>query len=156
MKRTSLLLMMMTLVLLPATGAESYSVDELSFLTGHWTGKMFRGVYTARYTAPGGGVLLSYSELQREGETASFEFERFHVKDGKLIFTPYADGRPGTSLFLTTLDKVERKATFENPDKDFPTRIVYHRIADGRLVITLSDPHNDSDRELVFDLKGTD
>lgn len=145
-----------TLIACAAPLPAAPSVDDLAFLTGRWQGPMFRGTYVARYTAPGGGLLLSFSELKREGETASYEFERFESDGTTVVFTPYAAGKAGTPLRLVDLDADARRAVFENPDKDFPTRIVYHRVADDRLLITLSDPHGTSDRELVYDLKRVD
>ena len=49
-------------------------------------------------------------------------------------------------------DGVAQQAVFENPAKDWPTRIVYHRAGPDRLVITLSDPHGTSDKVETFDL----
>ncbi len=45
-----------------------------------------------------------------------------------------------------------RQAVFENPAKDYPTRIVYHRAADDRLVITLSDPFGGTTQTERFEL----
>ena len=60
---------------------------------------------------------------------------------------------PGGSccLPITSLDAKAKKAVFENPKKDYPTRITYHRVAD-ELTITLDDPHGKSDKSEVFKL----
>jgi hypothetical protein len=81
------------------------------------------------------------------------EFEVFEVQDGKVRFLAFPRGKPATPMTLTLCDARAKKAVFENPDKDFTTRIVYHRVAADRLVITLSDPHHNSDKVEVFDLK---
>ncbi len=142
-------MLLMMFIAVPALGGDA-TVDKLSFLTGAWQGEMFGGTFTARYTAPGGDILLSYSELTRDGKLGSYEFEKFSMIDGKLTFSAYAGGKPMTPLTMTELS--DKRVVFENPDKDFPTRIAYE-VRENRLVVTLSDPHGDSDKEMIFDLE---
>jgi hypothetical protein len=98
-------------------------------------------------------VVLSYSELKKEGKVAFHEFEKFELQEGALVFSPFPGGRPATQLPAASVDARAKKAVFENPKKDWPTRIEYHRKADDQLVITLSDPHNEGGKTEVFDLK---
>ena len=44
-------------------------------------------------------------------------------------------------------------AVFENPKNDFPTKLRYERVSKDELVVTLTDPHNKSDKKQVFKLK---
>ena len=55
--------------------------------------------------------------------------------------------RPGFALKSRARDQ----AVFENPKKDFPARITFHRTAPDRLLITLSEIAGEKRR--VFDLK---
>lgn len=129
------------------------NVQDLGFLTGTWSGPMWGGEFSAHYSSGESGMLLSYSELTRDGKAAFYEFERFDMQGERLTFTPYPGGKRSVPFALVALDKPARKAAFENPQKDFPTRIVFHRVTDDRLVIELSDPHNTPDKKEVFDLK---
>ena len=95
-------------------------------------------------------MVLSFSELDKDGSIGHFEFEKFAVADGKVVLQPYPGGRPATALTLTALDG--KKAVFENPKKDYPTRITYE-VVKNHLLITLSDPHGNSDKSETFDLK---
>ena len=126
-------------------------VQKLAFLAGTWRGDMYGGKFEAYYATPEGGKVLSYSELRQEGKVAFHEFERFDESRGKLTFFPYPGGKPATPLPLARLEK--NRAVFENPDKDFPTRIEYHRKEKNLLVITLSDPHGGSDKVQTYKLK---
>jgi hypothetical protein len=150
MKRTPLLLAL----LLSVSFAEKDSpakIDSLAFLSGKWSGPMWGGQFTATYTAPAGGKLLSFSELVKGGKAAFYEFEVFEATEAGLVFTPYPGGRKKETFKLAAGDAT--KAVFENPDKDFPTRIEYHRVEKDRLVITLSDPHGKSGKTETFDLR---
>lgn len=129
----------------------SAQTDKLGFLAGTWQGDVWGGRFEAYYTTPEGGKVLSYNELVKDGKVVFHEFERFDESRGKLTFFPYPRGKPATPLTIARLE--ENRAVFENPKKDFPTRVDYHRKAVDRLVITLSDPHGPSDKVEVFDLK---
>ena len=127
---------------------DAAKIESLAWLSGRWSGAMWGGEFTATYTAPAGGKLLSFSELRKEGKTAFYEFEVFDATADGLVFTPYPAGKRKESFKLTSAEA--NKAVFENPAKDFPTRIEYHRKEKDRLVITLS---GGGDKTETFDLK---
>ena len=142
-----------------ARAAVEKKLASMKWLAGEWSGPMWGGEFTTYYSTPEGGKILSTSELKKDGHLAFHEFERFDVRPtnaggATIMLTPYPKGTPAMIFTLTELDEKARKAVFENPKKDFPTRIVYHRAADDRLVITLSDPFAKSGPDEVFDLKG--
>lgn len=133
--------------------AEGRDARDLSWLAGEWQGDMWGGRFSAHYSTPDGGRILSYSWLTKEGRVAYYEFEVFDMHRPKTRLQPYPGGKPAVGFDLQSHDAGQRKAVFENPEKDFPTRIVYHRVADDRLQITLSDPFGKSDKVEVFDLQ---
>lgn len=124
----------------------------LSWLAGTWRGAMWGGEFVAHYSTPAGGRVLSHSELLQNGNTAFYEFEVFWVKDGAVRLAPHPGGKPAGGFVLSTLDAGAQKAVFENLEKDFPTRVTYHRTSGDSLVITLDDPTGASDKVEVFNL----
>ncbi len=124
----------------------------LSGLAGTWAGAMWGGEFVAYYSTPVGGRVLSHSELLQDGNVAFYEFEVFWVKDGEVRLVPHPGGKPAGGFVLSALDNGARKAMFENIEKDFPTRVTYHRRADDLLVITLDDPTGASDEVEIFKL----
>ncbi len=130
------------------------SITTLSFLTGSWEGKAWGGTYRAHYTPPSGKTLLSFSQLYKKNKAVYHEFERFTIRNNTVILTPYPQGRPAKSFTLVAYTNTKKtpRAVFENPKKDFPTRIVYERTSKTQLTITLSDPHNKSKKVQVFNL----
>lgn len=130
---------------------EPAKIDSLAWLAGKWSGPMWGGEFVATYSAPAGGKLLSFSELRKDGRAAFYEFEVFEATADGLVFTPYPKGQRKATFKLAASEA--SKAVFENPEKDFPTRIEYHRAEKDRLVITLSDPHGKSGKVETFDLK---
>jgi Domain of unknown function (DUF6265) len=128
-------------------------IASMDWIAGSWEGPIMGGTFRAYYTTPEGGKVISYNELIKDGKTAFYEFELFRVEDGKVVFNPFPGGKKVTPLTLTECVPAEMRVAFENPNKDFPTRIEYHRVAPDRLVITLADPHNKSDKTQVYDLR---
>ena len=133
-------------------GKGAPTIEDLGFLAGTWSGDAWGGKFIAYYTTPEGGSVISHSKLMRGDEEAFYEFELFEVRDDVIHLQPFPGGQRATGLALAELDRDARKAVFENPDKDYPTQIVYERVSDDRLVITLSDPHGGSSKIEVFDL----
>ena len=111
---------------------------------------MGRAVPRLLHDARGRQVLSHSRLLKADGQEAFFEFELFEVRGDEVYLQPFPGGRKAVGLSLA--DSGERKAVFENPDKDYPTRIVYERVADDELVITLSDPHGGSPKVERFEL----
>ena len=75
------------------------------------------------------------------------------MDDDVVWLQPFPGGKKAGGFRLKELDREARKATFENPEKDYPTRIVYHRKSESELVITLSDPHGESEKVERFELR---
>jgi len=127
-------------------------VGDMGWIAGGWSGEMWGGVFHAHYSPPIEGRILSHSWLMRGDQEAFYEFELFEGRDGVVRMQPFPGGRKAGGFVMSEHDPAARKVTFENPDKDYPTRIVYHRVADDRLVITLDDPHGESGKVEVFEL----
>lgn len=134
----------------------SSALSALGWLAGDWSADAWGGRFHAHYTSPQAGKVLSFSRLVRDGKDAYHEFEVFERVDGAVRMTPFPRGARAVALTLVEGAGGEREAVFENPDKDWPTRIVYASPDAERLVITLSDPHGGSDKVEVFDFTRAD
>lgn len=135
------------------TGSEQ--ISSMAWIAGDWAGDMWGGTFHAYYCTPEGGKVMSYNTLIKDGKVGFYEFEVFELDSkGRVIFRPFPGGKKlANPLLLASCDAKARKVVFENRKKDFPTRITYHRVADDRLVITLSDPFGGSDKVETFDLR---
>lgn len=99
-------------------------VDQLAWLAGCWEGTLSSGAtYEEAWLAPRGGTLIGMARMVRDGRTLSFEFLRIVDDNGTLVYVAQPSGRPPTHFRATEITSNE--ATFENPDHDFPQRILY-------------------------------
>jgi len=147
MKRLSLLLLAAVAL---AADEPTEQLAGLKWLAGSWSGEMWGGKFHAYYSTPEGGRVLSHSYLEKDGKAVFYEFETFGVEGRRVVYVPYPGGKRSKPFFLT--GSKAQSAVFEQPEKDFPTRIAFER-KDGVLRITLSDPHNESPKKEVFVLK---
>lgn len=129
------------------------ALERMSWLAGDWSGDAWGGRFHAFYTTPEGGRLLSYSRLEQDGHDTYYEFEVFERRAEGVHLQPFPGGQRADGFELASYDEQGQEAVFENPAKDWPTRISYQRAAADRLVITLSDPHGTSDKVERFDLQ---
>lgn len=137
----------------PSPRSPEQVLAKFDWLAGTWTGEAWGGRFEAHYSTPVGGRILGHSRLYKKEEVVYYEFEVFELRGKAVTMTPYPGGERAGGFELERETSKGRKMVFENPDKDYPTRIVYERFAEDRLVITLSDPHGGGEKVEVFDLK---
>lgn len=114
------------------SAAEPPGIEAVAFLSGCWEGDLGEGVTIREtYTEPRGGAILGNSQVTAGGEAQFFEFSRISVEDGAVVYHPHPMGEPSVKFRLVRSGSGE--AVFENPDHDFPQRIVYKLEGEGRL-----------------------
>lgn len=131
------LFILATILAAPVADDPTEQLKALSFLEGHWKGRSGRNTAEATYTGPAGGMVLAATkEISPAGRAVFFDWERMHVRDGKVVLTPHPFGKKSKDFPLKSLDAKGKKAVFENLEHDFPKRFTYQRKGD-KLVITL-------------------
>ncbi len=68
----------------------------------------------------------------RKGKLVGFEYLRIEERPVGIVYVAQPGGRPGTEFTLRKLQGTE--VVFENPDHDFPQRIIYRIDEEGRLI----------------------
>jgi len=114
-----------------AFGAEDPDLSKLAWMTGCWATPADRPglVIDEHWSNPAGGNMLGYSRTFKGPRMVFFEFIRLEVKGGEVVYTP----RYGTSLKPVSFRMVKQgpsDVVFENPEHDFPQRILYRREGD--------------------------
>jgi len=117
------------------------SIAQVAWIAGTWSGGAGGATFEERWTPPAGGAMLGMSRTVKDGSLAEFEYLRIVQKGDELLYIAHPGGRaPGTEFKMTSLTEGAagyHRAVFENPDHDFPKRILYVRRADGTLVATV-------------------
>ncbi|UCD76240.1 MAG: hypothetical protein JSV91_04815 [Phycisphaerales bacterium] len=141
------LLAMLSICVLPACTAGrpvlepcDESLMDLAFLTGVWVTDSNDGLRTEEiWSTPDAGTMLGVSrtisigEDDSKRETVFFEFLRIeHTAEDDIIYHASPEGRPPTSFRL--IERSHTRFVFENPEHDFPQRIIYEQQDDASLL----------------------
>lgn len=136
MTRTALLL------LVPFVGAFSGTcviadtrptVEQLHWLSGCWASDGAEKGSGERWTSPAGGAMFGIARTIRGGRLSGFEYLRIvETDEDSLVLIASPSGQATAEFTLRRLDDSE--VVFENPDHDFPQRIVYRLIDSNHLL----------------------
>lgn len=139
--------------LVSTAGAEegAPTVRSLAWLAGCWAETTPSRQTLECWTDPQGGLLLGIHRdvVRRDSaERASFEYLRIEDSGQGPVYQASPGGRGPTPFRLT--ESSENSAVFENPDHDFPRRIVYRLLDDGRLYVTAEGDMGGETRKLEW------
>jgi hypothetical protein len=103
------------------------------------------------WMAPAGAALLGMSRTVRGGRTVAHEF--MQIVDGAegLMFIAMPSAKPSASFRAIRVEP--RRVTFENPDKDFPQRVVYESPDDTTLIGRIEGRHDGRERRIDYPMK---
>ena len=124
--RTSLLVIGIFCIAILAANQRSTAatnLSELGWLTGHWTGIQDGMDMEESWLAPKGNTMLGLHRDVKHDRTVSFEFLRIEASAGGITYWASPRARPATPFHL--IEATGKKVVFENPQHDFPQRIIY-------------------------------
>ncbi len=148
------------LLLIAFSGAASQdkltSVDSLHWLAGCWEGSFRDGdfVITEVWMKPLGGTMLSMARTVVNGETKQIEFIRVQrAADGGIEYIADPSSQARATFRLIRHDNM--RAVFENPEHDYPQRIIYTRISPDSLLGRIEGIVNGKERSSDFPYRKT-
>lgn len=120
-----------SLILLTTISVENPTLADLSWMSGDWqTAAGGRRQIEEHWTAAAGGSMMGVSRTIAGDKTVEFEYLRIEQRDDGIYYVAHPKARcPGTDFKLTRASATE--AVFENPQHDFPKRIIYRKTDDG-------------------------
>ncbi len=122
------------LVIFGAAAEDSANVDDLAWLAGCWADVGDSQRVEECWLTPRGGMMLGLNRTARDDGRGAFEYLRIAPdEDGIVTYFASPSAKPATPFRL--MSHGPRQATFENPDHDFPQRIIYRIGDDGVLRI---------------------
>jgi hypothetical protein len=114
------------------------SLDRLAWLAGCWGSSSEDGTTEECWLAPMGGLMLGvHRDVAPSGE-AFFEFLRIESSEVGPLYLASPGGRSATPFPLVSLRG--KTAVFENREHDFPQRLLYRLMGDGRLRVRAEGP----------------
>ncbi|MEX0900225.1 MAG: DUF6265 family protein [Gammaproteobacteria bacterium] len=122
------------LLLATAFAAVPLHADDLSrvaWLANCWAAEGGEPGSGEQWSVPAGGVMLGMARTVKNGEVASFEFMRIEAHEQGLVFVAQPQG--GSPVAFPAVEITSDAVVFENPDNDFPQRVIYRLASPGVL-----------------------
>ena len=113
------------------------TLADLSWISGNWqTASGGRRQIEEHWTQAAGGSMMGMSRTVAGDKTVEFEYLRIEQRADGVYYVAHPKARcPGTDFKLTRASATE--AVFENPQHDFPKRIIYRKTGDDGLTATV-------------------
>ncbi len=128
------------LLLTPFAQAQKGTLDDLSFLEGHWLGQFNGGSIEASWTAPAAENIVGYIRMMKDDKPTMYELFVFEQTDKGPVamvkhFKPGMVGLEEKDVHdhYIFLSAKENEALFEKDDAS--VRIIYERRSPTQLVI---------------------
>lgn len=106
--------------------AAKADVQSLSWIAGCWVidDKARGRQMTEQWMKPAGGMMVGMARTVRNGKAVSWEYTRLIEKDGDVFYVAKPSQNTSETLFKLVRSSAA-EAVFENPEHDFPQRIIY-------------------------------
>ncbi len=142
------------LAIMPAY-ASPESISDLAWLSGCWAAINQEAGSGEQWMPPAGGTMLGVNRTVRDSKTVAFEFMRIvEQDDGGLEFIASPSGQSTASFLMVSVNDGE--VIFENPDHDFPRRIIYRLLSDEDLIGRIEGTIDGEERAVDFPMKRTE
>jgi hypothetical protein len=122
----------MSLVLAIPVVLMAQAVAPPGWLAGCWELRSGNRETLEMWMAPAGGLMLGASRTLVNGAVREYEQLVLKVDSGKLVYTATPSGQQTASF--TSTEITDSSFTVENPEHDFPQRIIYRRRGADSLV----------------------
>jgi hypothetical protein len=118
------------------------TLDAFAWLAGHWRIEEGDRQVDEQWMAPAGGLMLGMARTVQAGKTREYEFTLLRQEpNGDIFYVAHPSKQREAAFKLTSLQA--GTAVFENPEHDFPKKIIYTRQPDGSLLAAIEGPGRD-------------
>jgi len=129
--------------------ADESSLGQLAWLGGCWNAEGSEPGSGEQWMPLAGNSLMGVSRTVRQGRTVAYEFMRIaQDSDGRLAFIAQPSGKPPASFPVRSMNKTE--VVFENPEHDFPQRVIYRLESPTQLRASIEGIRNGSLKSIAF------
>lgn len=128
------------------------TLNDLSWLAGCWEGNLNGSELNEQWMKPAAGLMLGMGRTVAGGKVREYEFLQIREDaDGTISYVARPSGQPEASFKLSKLQTKE--VVFENPEHDFPQRIIYRLQPDGSLFARIEGTSKGKTRGFDYPMK---
>ena len=137
-----------------AVESAKVTIDSFAFMKGCWAiERPERKVQIIeQWMAPAGATMIGMSRTVRDGKTTGWEYMRIEVSDAGVFFVSKPKENREETLFRFKPSSTN-EAAFENPDHDFPQRVIYRANGSDTLNARIEGKQNGKSSGVDFPYK---
>lgn len=122
-----------------------------AWLAGCWELRHGQRVTREEWMPVAGGTMIGMSRTVIGDATREYEYLRLHVVDGRLVYMAIPSGQRETGFRAVTL--TDSLLVFENPEHDFPQRVMYRPVGNDSLVARVEGEREGRTRGVDFPMR---
>ena len=125
-------------------------ITDLAWMIGNWqTDSKGRLVSDEHWAPAAAGIMIGMSRTVAGDKLASFESLRIEQRGDAIFYVASVKGRcPATDFKLTRVTASE--AVFENPEHDFPKRIIYRKKSATEMIASVDGGEGTKSQEYAY------
>jgi hypothetical protein len=132
--------------------ARADELASLRWLTGCWAAENGEAGSGEQWMPLAGGTMFGVGRTVRNGKTVQHEFLQIRLNaEGKPVYIALPSGQREATFVATALSA--DAVTFENPQHDFPQRVLYRALPGGRLAARIEGLRGGTLRGIDFPMK---
>ncbi|RPJ53445.1 MAG: hypothetical protein EHM23_30935 [Acidobacteria bacterium] len=134
------------------TSARQFTIQDVAWIKGCWEGGDADSRITEQWMAPQEGTMFGASRTTKNGKMVDYEYLMIRVNEaGEIHYLAKPSRQPESAFKLVRVGT--REAVFENPEHDFPQRIIYRVKEDGSLHARIEGMSNGQVKGVDFPMK---
>lgn len=134
-----------------ASGVPTFTLQALHWLAGCWASELDEPGSGELWMAPAGGTMLGMARTLKGGRTVQFEFMQIRESALGVVFIAHPSAQAGTRFAAVEIGA--NVAVFEQRGPDFPQRVAYRLLPDGRLAARIEGLRNGELRGVDFPMR---
>lgn len=148
----SALLLTLVVALTAWQTPEHPGIEKLAWLSGSWQVQGGKMTVEEHWTRPSAGTMIGMARTIAGEKTVFFEYLRIETRPDGIFYVAHPKARhPGTDFKLVRMN--ESEVVFENPQHDFPKRVIYRKNADGSVTARIEGDPGDKGKPQEFPYK---
>ena len=131
--------------------APNFTLQALQWLAGCWRSELDEPGSGEQWMPAAGGTMLGMARTLKGGRTVQFEFMQIRESALGVVFIAHPSAQAGTRF--AAVEVSANAAVFEQRGADFPQRVIYRLLPDGRLAARIEGLRNGELRSVDFPLQ---
>ena len=148
-KRTSSCLLLAIILGTGSNAGQKSGVDQLEWISGCWVSDDGKERIEEQWMKPAGQSMMGMSRTVAGGKTVFTEYLQIREKDGQLAYIA-AIGIGAKSVVFKQIKRTNDEVVFENPEHDFPQRIIYRRESADKLFARIEGKEKGVEKGMDF------